>query len=368
MAGGGAGDIRRSAWLAVTDAERRRAPSLPRPFGRRPADEVQLTDRQREVLELVADGLENKEVAGVLGISEQAVKQQVSVLLRKFQVVSRAVLTRTAVTMQLLGTTGPSSDIPLEYLFDRAPVLIAMSRGPDHRFDIVNRAFRALFGEREYSDRTFAECFPDARGDMLAKLGSIYTTGETYRNSDREVRVAMADGSTRVLHLSLIAEPRKAADGSVDGIVFFGWDISEQVALRQQLQRVITEQQVLLQHLPVGVIYTDAEARPVLVNPVAERILGRTVDPERPLYEQLIGWNPRHVSTGDPLMPDESPAARAVAGWPFDEDLLISAPGGSRWIHVSARPVHDTEGKVTGSTLVLTERSNNPPPQRASER
>ena len=51
-----------------------------------------LTDRQRLVLGLVREGKTNKEIAGDLGISEQAAKVQVRKLLRKFGVANRAAL------------------------------------------------------------------------------------------------------------------------------------------------------------------------------------------------------------------------------------------------------------------------------------
>lgn len=55
-----------------------------------------LTERQRQVLGLVRLGHTNKEIAGRLGISEQAAKIQVSQLLRKFGVQNRAALAAIA--------------------------------------------------------------------------------------------------------------------------------------------------------------------------------------------------------------------------------------------------------------------------------
>jgi len=55
-----------------------------------------LTERQRQVLDLVRTGQTNKEIAGLLGISEQAAKVQVSKLLRKFHVQNRAALAAIA--------------------------------------------------------------------------------------------------------------------------------------------------------------------------------------------------------------------------------------------------------------------------------
>ena len=350
----------------LTD-ERRRAPALPRPFGRRTSDRVTLTERQREVLEHVAQGLENKEIAARLDISEQGVKQQVSVLLRKFRAPSRAVLARTALTMKLLGTADHGADVPLEYLFDRAPLLIAMSTGPELELVLVNRAVRELFGDREYIGRTLREAFSDVAAGMYELLVSVQRTGQAYRSNEQLVRFQLPDGTPREAYLSFIAEPRRAADGAVDGVVFYGWDITESVRMREELQRLTLEQRTLLEQLPVGVIYTDERARPVLVNGVARRMLGATFDPERPLYETLIGWNLRFASTGIPIDISNAPSARAIAGWPFDDEVIVSGPAGTRRVHVSARPLHDERGAVTGAALVLTEREADSRAQRDLE-
>ena len=339
---------------AAERAERRREPGAPRPFGRRDVDRVDLTDRQREVLALVAEGYENKEIAGRLGISEQAVKQQVSVLLKKFGVASRAVLATTAMTMRLLGRASRDG-VPYEYLFDRAPVMIAISRGPRHELALVNPAFVRFFGERDYLGRTFAECFPEASADLRAELEGVLARGEPWSDAERRLRLVGPAGIVREVFLSLVAEPTRDASGAIEGIIFYAWDVTEQLAVRRQLQRLSAEQEVLLQQLPVGVVYTDALARPVMVNPVARRILGGTVDPGRPLYTQLEEWNVR-LSTGAPLIPANAPSARAIAGWPFDEELIVhTRDGRDARIQVSARPLHDGQGAVTGAVLVLTE-------------
>lgn len=346
------------------DAERRRSPEAPRPYGRRGLDRVELTDRQRQVLDLVAEGLENKEIAGQLGVSEQAVKQQVSVLLHKYAVPSRAMLVRTAVTMRLLGRAS-AEGVPYEYLFARAPVLIAMSRGPQHEFTLVNDAFVSLFGDRDYVGRPLVECFPVQGPAIVPVLDRLFATGEAWRTSEQRFLIRPPEGPEREVYLSLTAEPTRSAAGEIEGIVFYGWDVTEQVAIRQRLHRLSAEQEVLLQQLPVGVVYVDAFACPILVNPAARRLFGGTFDPARPLYDQHERWNLRLFSTGVPLDPSDKPSARAIKGWRVDDEVLIrAADGRDLRLHVSARPLHGESGAVTGAVLVYTERE---PPERPTE-
>src|SRR2546428_1901844 len=77
-----------------------------RPPGRR------LTDRQTAVLELVSEGLENKEIGHRLGISEQAVKEHVSNLLRLLSAPNRAALADAAAMLRGVGSTHLASEWP----------------------------------------------------------------------------------------------------------------------------------------------------------------------------------------------------------------------------------------------------------------
>jgi DNA-binding NarL/FixJ family response regulator len=67
-----------AAFLGVT------APALP------VARQAGLTEAEAEVLRLLAEGLDNRSIAGRLGKSEKTVRNQVSVVLSKLGVQSRA--------------------------------------------------------------------------------------------------------------------------------------------------------------------------------------------------------------------------------------------------------------------------------------
>src|SRR5438552_17392306 len=101
----------------IPAGERRRAPAR------------RLTDRQTAVLELVSTGLENKEIGHRLGISEQAVKEHVSNLLRLLSAPNRAALADAAATLRVLGTMDAASDW-LGLIFLRGPMNAALYEGP----------------------------------------------------------------------------------------------------------------------------------------------------------------------------------------------------------------------------------------------
>jgi two-component system NarL family response regulator len=67
-----------------------------------PSGDGHLTDRERDVLELVTAGLRNKEIAARLGIAETTVKFHLRNILEKLHAVSRTELATRAMREQLL--------------------------------------------------------------------------------------------------------------------------------------------------------------------------------------------------------------------------------------------------------------------------
>jgi DNA-binding NarL/FixJ family response regulator len=61
-----------------------------------PAAEAGITPRELEILPLVAEGLQNKEIAGQLGVSEQTVRNHLSSIYRKLGASNRTQMTREA--------------------------------------------------------------------------------------------------------------------------------------------------------------------------------------------------------------------------------------------------------------------------------
>lgn len=62
----------------------------------------QLTEREREILELVAKGQSNKQIGAALAITERTVKFHVSVILRKLNAANRAEAVQKALKLKIL--------------------------------------------------------------------------------------------------------------------------------------------------------------------------------------------------------------------------------------------------------------------------
>lgn len=70
----------------------------------------QLTSREIEVLDLIAEGQSNSQIGRQLGIAESTVKQHVAVILACLHAVSRAHAIHRAHTLGLLPVTAPADD------------------------------------------------------------------------------------------------------------------------------------------------------------------------------------------------------------------------------------------------------------------
>ncbi len=209
-----------------TASSERRGGLRRRGLGRR------LTDRQAAILEYVTEGLENKEIARILGISEQGVKEHVSRLLRLLDAPNRAALAEAGTERRILGETDTEATW-LHYLFTDAPIMIAVTRGPELRFLHANKAYRRTTGNRELIGRTLREAFPEfANGPVLAINERVYATGEPYIEHEAARTWDRGNGlETRYIDYTL--QPTRDASGAVDGIIFFGLDITDEMVARR---------------------------------------------------------------------------------------------------------------------------------------
>jgi PAS domain S-box-containing protein len=160
-------------------------------------------------------------------------------------------------------------------LFEQAPGLIAIARGPDLTYEFVNQAYRTLFGNREYIGRTVREVFPEVEGQgFFELLDRVLTTGE--RMVVRHARVVMErePGRSEELYLDFIYEPLTDDDGQVVGVIFEGHDVTEAELATQALEASEAKFRTALQIETVGAIYFDMEGRLTDANDAFLRMCG----------------------------------------------------------------------------------------------
>ena len=314
-----------------------------------------LTDRQSEILELISEGLENKEIGRRLGLTEQAVKEHVSALLKRMSVRNRAGLADAAATLRIIGSTEVSSEW-MHLLFLHAPMFVALLDGPEHRFIAVNDAYRRAAGPRDLVGKNFREAFPDLDDAGIVRLlDDAFTTGESqsaaavpalwYRGPDG----AQAGG-----YLTAIVEPMRRSDRTVGGVVFFALDVTAEIEARTSERETRDERHIALEQLPSGVITIRADGTISDLNAAGREILG--------LGEESIGqsaWGTLSFldERGRELPLAERPLHRALRGErvpPMDYRGSVTRTKKKVALRVSAAPLFGADGKVRGAVGVFT--------------
>jgi DNA-binding NarL/FixJ family response regulator len=95
-------DVSAAAEIVITARQLRQSTQAAAPAGRDTATAPLLTQREHQILELLADGLGNKQIAARLGITTNTVKTHLELLFDKLDVSSRAEAVATAARMGLL--------------------------------------------------------------------------------------------------------------------------------------------------------------------------------------------------------------------------------------------------------------------------
>jgi PAS domain-containing protein len=311
-----------------------------------------LTDKQTVVLELVAEGLENKEIGHRLGLSEQAVKEHVSALLRRLAVRNRAALAEIATELKIAGTMA----LPPEWLghiYEKSPVASAVVRGPEFIFVAANEAYRRAAGTEQVVGRRLVDVFPNVTARSLSGLAEVVATGQTkviHEYPGHWVR----SGTLEDGFVDVVWQPLPGTDG---GIIISGVDVTEQVRARQNLAELSDEQLALLDLVPSGIVVLDRQGAVVKVNRAAQALLGggpfEDVTPESARPFRL-----RDPLTGRDLSPAEVGLARALAGDVIRDlriRMFLPHLGRDALVRFDATPLRGADGEVRAVVATLTE-------------
>ncbi|HET9112346.1 MAG TPA: EAL domain-containing protein [Burkholderiales bacterium] len=146
-----------------------------------------------------------------------------------------------------------SSVDQLQQIFDEAPSFMALLKGPEHIFEIVNAAYRLLLPDCAVIGKTVAEVVPETEcQDFLKQLDAVYATGKPYNATHIPAYLKKSPGApaTRI-YLNIAYQPIKDAEGRVFSIFVLGNDVTAQCLAQIELARLNQEltdevQQVVL--------------------------------------------------------------------------------------------------------------------------
>jgi signal transduction histidine kinase/PAS domain-containing protein len=132
----------------------------------------------------------------------------------------------------------------LRDLLMQAPASIALFRGPQHVYVLSNPRNDEGIGHRKVLGKPIREAAPEAEPlGFVALLDRVYATGEPFSAQEMPVKFPGPDGQEREHFVNFVYQPTRDAQGAVDGVAAFGFEVTPIVRARQKAELLATELQ-----------------------------------------------------------------------------------------------------------------------------
>lgn len=145
----------------------------------------------------------------------------------------------TETTEQVLAERHRAAEITrLEQLFQQAPGIIAVLRGPNHIFDIANDAYMSLVGRRDILGKPIREALPELYNQGFYEiLDEVYETGKPYFGNEVPVMLQrQSNCAFEERFVNFIYQPTRDHRGSITGIFVEGSDVTTTVTAHRALR------------------------------------------------------------------------------------------------------------------------------------
>ncbi|HWJ23747.1 MAG TPA: PAS domain-containing protein [Gemmatimonadaceae bacterium] len=128
-------------------------------------------------------------------------------------------------------------------VFRQAPAFLAVLRGPEHVFELVNDAYYQLVGHRDLIGKPLREAIPEIQGQgFLELLDGVLATGTPWVGHEVSAMIQRTPGGPLIeIVMDLVYMPLVEADQRRTGIIAHGTDITEQVLARREVERLLGE-------------------------------------------------------------------------------------------------------------------------------
>ena len=119
-------------------------------------------------------------------------------------------------------------------LFEQAPGIIAVLRGPEHVFEITNKSYLQMIGRGNLVGKTAREALPEVEGQgFFELLDEVYVSGKPFVGHALPLKLAREPGAPlEQRYLDFIYQPIRDPSGAVVGIFVEGSDVT----LRKQIE------------------------------------------------------------------------------------------------------------------------------------
>lgn len=246
----------------------------------------------------------------------------------------------------------------LRSLFQRAPGVIAVLRGPTHIFDIANDAYCDLVGGRNLIGRSVSEALPEVVDQGFVKiLDSVFSSGNPFIGNEIPVMLQRVPGQElEQRFLNFVYQPTTDELGNITGIFFEGSDVTDSVRAFRGLRDSEERLRLLANTIPHLAWMANPDGWIHWYNDRWYAFTGKTA-------EEMEGWGWRSVHHPDTLSAVEAKWIASIeSGVPFELTFpLRGADGDFRMFFTRVVPLHDTVGNIVqwfGTNTDVTEIEN----------
>ena len=163
-------------------------------------------------------------------------------------------------------------------LFEQAPGILAVLRGPDHVFEITNQSYMQLIGHRGLIGKTAREALPEvADQGFFELLDQVYQSGQPFVGHAVPLRVQReANGPLEERFVDFVYQPIRGPKGDVEGIFVEGSDVTVRKRVEDELRAANRQKDQFLAML------AHELRNPLAPITTAAQLLQRgTLDPQR---------------------------------------------------------------------------------------
>ena len=123
-------------------------------------------------------------------------------------------------------------------LFEQAPGIIAVLRGPDHVFEITNRSYLQLVGHRALVGKAARDALPEVQGQgFFELLDHVYQTGQPFVGHAVPLRVQRdPNAPLDERFIDFVYQPIHDQHGKVSGIFVEGSDVTARKRIEDELR------------------------------------------------------------------------------------------------------------------------------------